>query len=151
MAAEISEQCEECDEFMENEDGECEDVVLVADSGEYVNCVIQKVLLTPSQPVSSQRNSLFRTRCTINKRVCDVIIDSGSCENIISKSLVKTLELLTVKHPHPYKIGWIKKGTKLMVTEVCKVQFSIGKFYQDEIVCDVVDMHACHLLLGRPW
>ena len=151
MAAEISEQCEECDEFMENEDGECEDVVLVADSGEYVNCVIQKVLLTPSQPVSSQRNSLFRTRCTINKRVCDVIIDSGSCENIISKSLVKTLELLTVKHPHPYKIGWIKKGTELMVTEVCKVQFSIGKFYQDEIVCDVVDMHACHLLLGRPW
>ena len=38
-----------------------------------------------------------------------------------------------------------------MVNEVSKVQFSIGKFYQDEIVCDVVDMHACHLLLGRPW
>lgn len=28
---------------------------------------------------------------------------------------------------------------------------SIGKYYQDEILCDVVDMDACHVLLGRPW
>lgn len=27
---------------------------------------------------------------------------------------------------------------------------SIGK-YEDEVLCDVVPMHACHLLLGRPW
>ncbi|KAA3477933.1 RNA-binding protein 25-like [Gossypium australe] len=30
------------------------------------------------------------------------------------------------------------------------VAFSIGK-YQDEVVCDVVPMHAGRLLLGRPW
>ncbi|XP_060177890.1 uncharacterized protein LOC132607829 [Lycium barbarum] len=30
------------------------------------------------------------------------------------------------------------------------IKFSIGK-YQDEILCDVVPMQACHLLLGRPW
>ena len=53
-----------------------------------------------------------------------------------------------MKQPHPYKIGWIKKGTDMVVNEVCKVQFSIGKFYQDEITYDVVDMNACHLLLG---
>ena len=28
--------------------------------------------------------------------------------------------------------------------------FTIGK-YQDEVLCDVVTMGACHLLLGRPW
>ena len=98
-------------------------------SGERVNCVIQKVLLTPSHPISSQRHNLFKTRCTIKQKVCDVIIDSGSCENIVSKSLVKALQLPTVKHPHPYKIGWIKKGTEMLVNEVCKVSFSIDKFY----------------------
>lgn len=28
---------------------------------------------------------------------------------------------------------------------------SIGKFYQDEVECDVVDMDASHILLGRSW
>ena len=30
------------------------------------------------------------------------------------------------------------------------VTFSIGK-YLDEVLCDVVLMHAGHILLGRPW
>jgi hypothetical protein len=28
------------------------------------------------------------------------------------------------------------------------VALSIGK-YEDEVLCDVVPMHACHLLLGK--
>jgi hypothetical protein len=30
------------------------------------------------------------------------------------------------------------------------ISFSIGK-YKDEVLCDVVLIHATHLLLGRPW
>lgn len=30
--------------------------------------------------------------------------------------------------------------------ETCKVPFSIGKYYLDEVTCAVVEMHACHLL-----
>ena len=30
------------------------------------------------------------------------------------------------------------------------IAFAIGK-YSDEVMCDVVPMHASHLLLGRPW
>ena len=30
------------------------------------------------------------------------------------------------------------------------VSFSIGR-YKDEILSDVVPMHAVHILLGRPW
>lgn len=56
-----------------------------------------------------------------------------------------------MKHPYPFLIGWIIKGCKLMVTKVCKISFSIGNFYQDDITCDLVEMHACHFLLGRPW
>ncbi|KAI5343349.1 hypothetical protein L3X38_011225 [Prunus dulcis] len=28
---------------------------------------------------------------------------------------------------------------------------SIGKYYRDDVVCDVIDMDACNILLGRPW
>ena len=38
----------------------------------------------------------------------------------------------------------------MKVTKRVKASFSIGK-YDDEVTCDVVPMHAGHLLLGRPW
>ena len=79
-----------------------------------------------------------------------MIIDSGSSENVVSKALVKALYLKTKKHPSPYKIAWIKKGLEVQVLEVCKIPLSIGKYYKDEIVCDVMDMDACHILLGSP-
>ncbi|GJW58363.1 transposon ty3-I gag-pol polyprotein [Tanacetum coccineum] len=50
-----------------------------------------------------------------------------------------------------YVIGWIKKGPALKVTDICKVPLAIGKHYIELVTCDVVDMEACHVLLGRPW
>nr|GEX11144.1 RNA-directed DNA polymerase [Tanacetum cinerariifolium] len=49
------------------------------------------------------------------------------------------------------KIGWIKKGPTLKVTKICKVLLAIGKHYNELVTCDVVNMDACHVLLGRPW
>ena len=89
--------------------------------------VIQRLLLTLRVEYSDQWNEIFRARCTINKRIFDLIIDSGSVENIASKILVTKLGLKTEKHPSPYKIGWIKKGTKTLVTQQCRVTFSMGK------------------------
>lgn len=39
----------------------------------------------------------------------------------------------------------------MRVNSLCCVSFSIEKFYQDEVICDVVKMDACHILFGRPW
>lgn len=36
------------------------------------------------------------------------------------------------------------------IDKQCLVGFKIGS-YEDKIVCDVLDMNACHVLLGRPW
>ncbi|KAL5566686.1 hypothetical protein UlMin_029850 [Ulmus minor] len=103
-------------------------------------------------PTNAQTcNSIFRTRCIVKSSVCDVIIDNGSCENFVSWAMVKALNLATVKHANPYKLGWIKKGSESKVGEVCVVPLSIGKIYVDEVTCDVIDMDACHVLLGRPW
>jgi hypothetical protein len=80
-----------------------------------------------------------------------MIIDSGSCENVVSEEAVKKLQLKTDSHPKPYKLSWLKKGSEVTVDKRCLVSFSIGRKYFDNAWCDVVSMDACHLLLGRPW
>lgn len=93
-------------------------------------------------------NNIFHTRCTSQGKVCDVIIDSGSCENVVSNTMVQKLPLKTEKHAQPYKLSWLQKGKCVQVDRRCLVNFSIGNKYQDEVWCDVVPMDACHLLLG---
>ncbi|XP_035546591.1 uncharacterized protein LOC118348639 [Juglans regia] len=99
---------------------------------------------------SNQRESLFHTRCFVNNKVCSVIIDGGSCTNVASTYLVEKLALTTLKHPQPYRLQWLNECGEIKVTRQVLVALSIGK-YEDEVLCDVVPMHACHLLLGRPW
>ncbi|XP_071728633.1 uncharacterized protein [Rutidosis leptorrhynchoides] len=138
------------DEFEEDEQGD--DYVCEPDGegDQATTLVVRKVLLAPKQ-VDTQRNLLFHTRCTILGHIFDLIIDSGSCENIISRELAHKLKLSLEKHPEPYSIVWITDGPGIKVTERCCVPLSIGKYYTDEVLCDVVDMNACHLLFGRPW
>lgn len=56
----------------------------------------------------TQRHALFKTRCTINGKVSELIIDGSNIENVISKALVVVLNLRTIPHLEPYKIGWVK-------------------------------------------
>ena len=93
----------------------------------------------------------FYSRCSLKNKVCNLIINNGSYENIVSTILVDYLKLLTDSHPHPYTIAWIKKVLCIQVTNLCRVRVSIGKFYQDLVTCDAIDMDACHILLGHPW
>ncbi|XP_038979894.1 uncharacterized protein LOC120110006 [Phoenix dactylifera] len=97
------------------------------------------------------RHNIFHTRCTAHGKICNIIIDGGSCENCVSVEMVEKLKLKTEPHHHPYSLSWLKKGNEVKIFQRCLVQFSTGKNYRDEIWCDVVPMDACHLLLGRPW
>ncbi|KAL4324628.1 hypothetical protein GQ457_11G026150 [Hibiscus cannabinus] len=112
--------------------------------------VVKKSLNTQVVQSDQQRENIFHTRCHINGKVCFVIIDGGNCTNVASTLMVQKLGLETTKHPHPYKLQWLNDGGELKVTKQVLIPFSIGS-YKDEVLCDVVPMHATHMLLGRPW
>jgi hypothetical protein len=114
--------------------------------------MMRKVLLKPEKEPKNpaQRNSLFQTSCKTKDRVCKVIVDSGSTNNLVSTKMVENIELETVAHPSPYRVSWLQKGHRVNVTKQCLVEFKIGG-YKDEILCDVIPMDVFHLLLGRPW
>nr|GEY55271.1 putative nucleotidyltransferase, ribonuclease H [Tanacetum cinerariifolium] len=67
------------------------------------------------------------------------------------KDLVKDIKLPIKPRHSPYQIEWINKGLALKVTKICKVPLTIGMHYNELVICDVIDIEACHVILGRPW
>ncbi|CAM8911120.1 unnamed protein product [Rhodiola kirilowii] len=133
----------------ENEPEESEeDVVDYVDTGELL--VTRRALSVLFEPETIQRENIFHSRCTVNSKVCSLIIDGGSCTNVASKYLVDKLGIQKTKHPRPYRLKWLNDDTELKIVEQVTIPFSIGK-YADQVVCDVVPMQAGHLLLGCPW
>ncbi|KAL9684526.1 hypothetical protein QQ045_021967 [Rhodiola kirilowii] len=133
-----------------DEDDEYEGVEFVEEeSTKVVNIVPQRVFLTT--PDEGQRKNLFKSHCSIMNKVRNLIVDNGSSENLVSQKLVDHLKLPTESHERPYALGWVSKGSQIRVTRTCKVPIAIGKYYREEVPCDVLDMDVCHVLLGRPW
>lgn len=81
--------------------------------------------------IASQQ--IFHTKFTSHRQVCELIIDGGSCENVVATEMVEKLKLKIEDHPQLYKLSWLQKG------------------YSDELLCKVRPMDAYHLLLGCPW
>ncbi|XP_013614289.1 PREDICTED: uncharacterized protein LOC106320464 [Brassica oleracea var. oleracea] len=79
---------------------------LIADTG--VSLMLRRSCLAPRVNGDfPQRNNLCRSRCTIEGKVCKLIIASGSSENIIAADAVKKLSLKDELHPTPYKLAWL--------------------------------------------
>lgn len=101
-----------------------------------------------SEPMQGKK--FFKTRCKCKGKVCNIIVDSKSTDNLVLEEIVKKLKLGRIRHPNPYWIACVKNTQKLLVNEKCNVKFKVGN-YSDEILCDIILMDSCHIFLGRPW
>jgi hypothetical protein len=65
--------------------------------------VVRRVLSTQLIAAEhGQCHNLFQSRCRVEGQVCRFIIDGGSCNNVISATLVEKLGMQTHRRPHPY-------------------------------------------------
>lgn len=102
------------------------------------------------QPNDMQRKKIFEGKCYVANEECKLVIDSCSCENLISQNLVDHLKLKTATS-NPL-LHWLDKdGSKQEDHTTILFAFNIGKTYKSEVFCDLVKMDACQVLLGRPW
>ena len=113
--------------------------------------MIRRTLIKePVKEEPSQRRALFKMKCKIIGKVCKVVIDSRSIDNIVLEEVVNNLKLTKIPFVNPYKMTWLNKGHSILVKEQTWVDFSIER-YKDWLLCDILAMDACHLILSRPW
>ena len=88
------------------------------------NRTLLKTIIEQERP---QRNTFFGTLCKVRGKVCKVIVDSSSNNNIASVEMVEKLGLKKFPHPNPYKVSWLNKEQQVIVNEQVHVQFQIGE------------------------
>lgn len=114
-------------------------------------CMFKRLYTTPRIIEANQRHTLFRTRGTVKGKLCDILVDGGSTDNLIARKTVDALKLPIIQHPQPYSVSWIDEANVKWVSEQCRVPITIDNDYQAVVLCDVVNMNVSHILLGRPW
>jgi len=92
---------------------------------------------------------MFHIIMKIGGRNCKIIVDSESCINVVSSTVIAKIDLKAEPHPYPYRVTWINSSA-LEVKQRCLVPMDFG-LYKDKIWCDVVSMDVDHVILGRPW
>ena len=86
---------DEEDQDVDEEDGE---VLGDEATASYRSIIVQRVLSSQvQQPEKLQRHNLFQIFFVISDRRARVIIDGGSCNNLVSSDLVKKLGLTVAK------------------------------------------------------
>ena len=66
--------------------------------------VNERVLLSGEIKIRKRR-ILFHTKCKCEGKFCDVIIDGGSTNNLVTKEIVSKLKLKREKNPQQYRIS----------------------------------------------
>ena len=107
------------------------------------------MLSTTVDNVHWKRTSIFYRVIQSGDKKCKLIIDGGSSMNVVSKDVVKLLNLKVEPHPNPFRVTWVNDHT-LPITQRCLVSIQMGD-YKDEIYYEVLPMDVAHVLLGRPW
>ena len=62
---------------------EPEDSDFAKEYGELATYVVQRFLCKQKNPDTTQQHQIFYSKCSVKGKVCNLIIDNGSCENIV--------------------------------------------------------------------
>ncbi|XP_047253574.1 uncharacterized protein LOC107844200 [Capsicum annuum] len=95
------------DEFMGEGDGE-----EINDDGKLV-LVVRRSMSALAREDIDQRENLFHNWCRVQEQLCFFIIDSGSCVNVASVSMVEQLKLPIRRHPKPYRLQCLNECGEL--------------------------------------
>ncbi|KAI0519616.1 hypothetical protein KFK09_007067 [Dendrobium nobile] len=89
--------------------------------------MVRCALSHPTPTDDWYRTSIFHTYTKIKDKNCKVIVDSGSCINVFSSSMVSQFGLSAVPHPNPYKVAWVN-STALEMKERSHVSISFATY-----------------------
>jgi predicted aspartyl protease len=109
-------------------------------SASFPSLLVQRVLSAQEQhedDTKAQRNNLFHMFLVVQERRVLTIIDTGSCNNLVSSDLIRKLGLETRPLHFPYNIEWFNNSGKAKVTHSARIHFSVGS-YHDYVDFDVV-------------
>jgi hypothetical protein len=94
----------------------------------YKSIIVQRVLSTQvkHEPEKLQHHNLFHTFLIVKDCRVHTIIDSGSCNNLVSSDFVQKLGLNTCAHSKPYHLEWLNNSGKVKVTRSARIYIFIG-------------------------
>lgn len=95
-----------------NEEVDSVEEVVIGNIEDPVICIMHCLLLI-RQESQAQRHAIIRTSSIINKKVCNVIVNNGSRENIVSKPLVKACSFQPLLILISIRLARIRRGLKL--------------------------------------
>ena len=79
------------EDVVDDEEENQEEVEEEANEGEML--VLRRVLSGQMGAKDEQRENIFHSRCTVQGKVCSMIIDEGSCANVVLLSMIEKLGL----------------------------------------------------------
>jgi hypothetical protein len=82
--------------------------------------VVRCTLTQPKDTDDWRRHAIFHSYIKINSKGCKVIVDSGSCINVVSVTTVSHLGLQPTPHPQLYSVSWVDTSS-IAVKECCLV------------------------------
>ena len=90
------------------------------------NLMVRHSMLTPKASKSDwQRNNIFKTRCSSHGRLCNVIIDKGSCDEAQLGSATTSKAISNFL---------VKKWGEIKAVQQCLVPSLIGKNYSYKVM-----------------
>jgi hypothetical protein len=86
----------DCERMSPLEDSDGDESALPVEESLVIRRTLQ--VYVKKDETNQQRENIFHARCYVQRKVCSLIIDSESCVNVCSTTLLSKLNLYTVKH-----------------------------------------------------